>query len=109
MGVLAVAMALPYTHATHGHIGVELLVRRLPPRRQACIDLVTGLFSLALFSVAAWRMAVYGLNLKAAGEVSVNLGLPEYLIVIVVAFAFLVLSAVIVTGWLETWKVVLRK
>lgn len=109
MGVMAVALALPHTHATHGHIGVELLVRRMPRKRQALIDLCTGLVSLCLFAVAAWRMAVYGFNLKASGEVSMNLELPEYLIVLVVALSFFVLCAVIITTVVDAWRQVRPK
>jgi len=108
MGVMAVALALPYTHATRGHIGVELLVRRFSRRRQAMIDVCTGLISLALFVVAAWRMAVYGFRLKASGEVSMNLELPEYLIVLLVAASFFVLCAVILSGVRDAWRQVKR-
>ncbi len=109
MGVMAVALALPYTHATRGHIGVELLVRRISRRHQALVDLCTGLISLALFAVAAWRMAVYGLRLQASGEVSMNLELPEYLVVLLVAFSFLVLCAVILTNVKDAWRQVRRQ
>lgn len=98
MGVLAVALSLPFTHATNGHIGVELFVRRLSPRAQKVIDILTGLMGFALFAVVAWRMVVHGINLKQAGEVSINLQLPEYLIVFVVAACCIVLSAVIIKG-----------
>ena len=51
MATLAVVMALPYTHQVQGHIGVEILVRLLPERTQAIIDICTGILSLALFAV----------------------------------------------------------
>lgn len=98
MGVLVVAMALPFTHATNGHIGVELLVRRMSEKNQARLDICTNLLSLALFAVAAWRMVVYGIGLKQSGEVSINLQLPEYLIIFAVAVCFMVVALVIFKG-----------
>ncbi|RJQ67898.1 MAG: TRAP transporter small permease [Desulfobacteraceae bacterium] len=101
MGVLAVAFALPHTHESNGHIGVELFVRKLPPRKRACIDLCTAVLSCVLFALVSWRMVLFGLNLMRSGEVSMNLKLPEYGIVFVVALCFLVLSATIIKGVIE--------
>lgn len=103
MGALAVAFALPFTHQTNGHIGVELVVRRLTLKTRLIIHILTGLAGLALFGVVAWRMWVYGLNLKQAGEVSMNLQLPEYLIVLAVAACFFVLTIVIFRGVIEAF------
>lgn len=98
MGVLAAAMALPFTHEARGHIGVELFVRRMPEKRRVLIDILTGIAGFVLFIVVAWRMTLYAISLKQSGEVSMNLELPEYVIVFVVAGCFLVLSAVIAKG-----------
>jgi TRAP-type C4-dicarboxylate transport system permease small subunit len=103
MGVLVVAFALPFTHQTNGHIGVELVVRRLSLRSRLMIHIFTGLVSFALFAVVAWRMVIYGLNLRQSGEVSMNLQLPEYLIVLMVAVCFMVLTATILRGVIEAF------
>jgi TRAP-type C4-dicarboxylate transport system permease small subunit len=96
MAVLAVAMALPYTHKVDGHIGVEIVVRLLPQRARLVIDIATGVACLLLSVVVAWRMGLYARTLQESGEVSMNLELPEYAVVYVVAFSMLVLSVVIV-------------
>ncbi len=101
LGVLAAAMALPFTHETRGHIGVEFFVVRMSGKRRQIIDVCTGIISFALFVVVAWRMVLYGISLKQSGEVSMNLELPEYLIIFAVAGCFLVLSAVIAKGVVE--------
>ena len=92
MATLTVVMALPYTHQENGHIGVELVVRRLSEKTQTIIDISTGVLSLALFAVVTWRMMVYALTMQESGEVSMNLELPEHLIVYVAAFCFLVFT-----------------
>jgi TRAP-type C4-dicarboxylate transport system permease small subunit len=96
MATLAVALALPYTHHVKGHIGVEILVRRYSKRTQHVIDLVTGILSLVLFSIVTWRMAVYAHEMQLSGEVSMNLELPEYLVIYTVSFCFMVFALIIV-------------
>jgi TRAP-type C4-dicarboxylate transport system permease small subunit len=95
MATLAVAMALPYTHRIKGHIGVEILVRKLSQRTQRIVDICTGLLSLALFGIVAWRMAVYARTMQQSGEVSMNLELPEYMVIYLVAFCFALFTLII--------------
>jgi TRAP-type C4-dicarboxylate transport system permease small subunit len=101
MGVLAVAFSLPFTHETNGHIGVEILMRRCSSRVQKLVGVVTGLLGFVLFALVAWRMGVHAHGLKQAGEVSINLQLPEYLVVWVVAGCCLVLAGVILKGVID--------
>lgn len=103
MGVLAVAFSLPFTHATNGHIGVELLMRRLSSRTQQIMETITGLLGCVLFCLVAWRMGVHALHLKQSGEVSINLQLPEYLVVGVVALCGIVLAATILKGVIDRY------
>ncbi|MGB5987447.1 MAG: TRAP transporter small permease [Desulfobacterales bacterium] len=88
MGAVAVAMSLPYTHAAKGHIGVEIVINRLPRTLRTTIELLTGLLSMVLFGTVTWKMFEYSIKMKASGEVSMNLGLPEYLVIGVVGIGF---------------------
>lgn len=90
MATMTVAFALPYTHQEKGHIGVELLVQTLSSKTQRLIDIVTGILSLGLFILVTWRMIVYGQTMQKSGEVSMNLELPEYIIIYMVAFCFFI-------------------
>lgn len=101
MATLSVAMALPYTHHVQGHIGVEILVRLLKPRTQAVIDLITHILSLLLAALITWRMFLYAGTMKRSGTVSMNLELPEYVIIYVVAVCFVVFSGTIVSSIIE--------
>jgi len=89
---MTVAFALPYTHQEKGHIGVELLVQTLSPKTQRLIDITTGILSLGLFILVTWRMIVYGQTMQKSGEVSMNLELPEYIIIYMVALCFLIFT-----------------
>ncbi|MBI5063944.1 MAG: TRAP transporter small permease [Desulfatitalea sp.] len=101
MGVLAVALSLPFTHETNGHIGVELLMRRFSSRTQKLMETITGLLGFVLFAMVAWRMGVHALNLKQSGEVSINLQLPEYIVVWAVAVCCIVLAVTILKGVIQ--------
>jgi len=90
LATLTVAMSLPYTHQMKGHIGVEILVRTFSEKTQAIIEVCTGVLSLVLFGIITWRMAVYAHTIQASGEVSMNLEFPEYTIIYIVAFCFLI-------------------
>lgn len=92
MATLAVVMALPYTHQVNGHIGVELFVRLLSEKTQTKIDICTGILSLGLFSLVTWRMIIYAHTMQESGEVSMNLELPEHLIIYVTALCLLVFT-----------------
>lgn len=90
LGIVVVGFALPYAHEQKSHIGVEIFVRRLPRGPRRAVKLVTDTVTLALVAVIAWRMALYAHTQSQSGEVSMNLELPDYLIIYVLAFGFLV-------------------
>ena len=95
MATLAVVMAMPYTHQVQGHIGVEILVRLLSDKTQTIIDICTGIISLILFAIVSWRMAVYARTMQDSGEVSMNLELPEHVIIYLTAFCLVVFTLII--------------
>ena len=95
MATLAVVMAMPYTHQVQGHIGVEILVRLFSEKTQTIIDICTGLISLVLFAVVTWRMTIYANTMKESGEVSMNLELPEHLVIYMTSFCLLVFTLII--------------
>ena len=109
MGVFGVVFSLPFTHETKGHIGVELFVAKLPRKTRALIDVCTGFFSFLFFGLVTWRMFDYAWKMMESGEVSMNLELPEYLTIVVVAFCVVVFSLIIVKGLVENFGEMRRK
>ena len=95
MATMAVAMALPYTDNIKGHVGVEIIVRMFSERTQAVIDLCTRMLSLGLFGLVTWRMVLYAHTMQESGEVSISLELPEYLVIYITSFCFLIFALVI--------------
>jgi len=109
LGTFAVAMALPLTHELKGHIGVEIVVTKLSRKTRAFIDLCTSLLSLGLFGLVSWQMYDYSWKFKESGEVSMNLELPEYLIIMVVACSFVVFTIYILKDIVENFKILRTK
>jgi len=95
MATLAVVMAMPYTHQVQGHIGVEIVVRLFSEKTQIIIDICTGIISLMLFAIVTWRMTIYANTMQESGEVSMNLELPEHLVIYVTAFCLLIFTLMI--------------
>jgi TRAP-type C4-dicarboxylate transport system permease small subunit len=92
MAVVAVAGSLPFTHVTGGHASVDMIIRRLPARVRGTVDSITCLFCVALFAIIAWQSYLYAMTMKNAGEVSMTLGFPTYIIVFCTAAGFLALA-----------------
>lgn len=90
LNVIAVAAALPFVHMNSGHIGVEILFRFFSEKTRALIDTLTGVLTLSLYGIVSWQMFVYAAEMKASGEVSMNLQLPEYLVIYIVAVCFVI-------------------
>jgi TRAP-type C4-dicarboxylate transport system permease small subunit len=104
MATLAVVMAMPYTHQVQGHIGVEILVRLLSEKTQTIIDICTGIISLILFAIVSWRMAVYARTMQDSGEVSMNLELPEHVIIYLTAFCLVVFTLIILKDIIANFR-----
>ena len=93
LAVVVTAAALPYTHKVNGHVGVEILVGRLSQKGQLRLDLATRTLSLILFGLIAWQMFCYAGDMKATGEVSMDLEFPLYTIIYLLALGLLAFSA----------------
>jgi TRAP-type C4-dicarboxylate transport system permease small subunit len=95
LAAITVAAALPYTHKLEGHVGVEILVRLLPPKKQIWLKIITQSLTLFLFCLITWQMFLYAMELDKTGEISMNLQFPIHYIVYLIAVGILVFSATI--------------
>jgi TRAP-type C4-dicarboxylate transport system permease small subunit len=79
-------------------------VRLLSEKTQTIIDICTGILSLVLFAVVSWRMAVYARTMLESGEVSMNLELPEHVIIYLTAFCLVVFTLIILKDIINNFK-----
>lgn len=91
LAVMTAIMSLAYTHKEKGHIGVEILVRNFSKHTQDGIEIFTHVIGAVLSGVITWRMFLYAGTIRRSGEVSMNLELPEHIIIYVASFCFFVL------------------
>jgi len=87
LGSVAVAFAMAHTSVEKGHVAVSIVVRLLPKKVQAFINVITTLFGLFFFIILAWQSVIYAGDLHASGEVSATLMLPFYPFVYGIGFA----------------------
>lgn len=78
MLVFLVFCGLAYTDLRNGHVTVDVVVERFPPRLQGVFDGIAALLGTGLWAVIGWRSAVQAEKVRVAGEVSSNLVLPIY-------------------------------
>lgn len=109
LAALALACSLPYTHVVRGHVGVDMLLRRLPRRIQRLVRLTTSMIAATLFAVITWRTLIYAAELKVSGEVSMTLEFPSYLLVYFIGFAFAVLSLAALKDLAGLWTKAVRR
>ncbi len=109
MGAIAIACSLPFTHQERGHIGVELFIRKLPRKVRLIIELCTELLSLALFILVSWRMFLFSISMEESGELSMNLQLPEYAVVFILACGFVIFVLVIINSIFQTLSKLRKK
>jgi TRAP-type C4-dicarboxylate transport system permease small subunit len=86
LGVVVTGFAIAYTQVLRGHIRVEFVVMRLPPRAQAALAAFIWFLSFVLFAMLAWQSVEYGLSLQAKGTVSMTQRIPFYPFVHAIAF-----------------------
>ncbi len=95
LAALAMGAAMPYAHAVHAHVGVDMLVKELSPKKQAMIDTITNILAFFLFFLMGWQSWLYALDLKNSGQVTMTLQLPNYYIVFFLSICFFAFCAVI--------------
>jgi len=102
MAALVAAAALPDTHARKRHIGVEIITERLSRKTRLLVELGRDLVAFVIFAIVAWRMFILASNVRDSGEMSMNLGAPEYLVMAAVGCGFLFLAGAIIKTLIAT-------
>lgn len=78
MGAVAVSFAMAHTSVKKGHVSVSFLVRLLPQRTQALIEIITHSLGFIFFALLSWQSVMFGNDLITRGDVSLTLQLPYY-------------------------------
>ena len=89
-----VLAALPYCQMVRGHVAVDLLAARLPPRLSGWLAVAGDLLFTAIAGLLAWRATLGAADIRAAGQTSMILGLPSWWGYAVSAICLMLLTVV---------------
>jgi TRAP-type C4-dicarboxylate transport system permease small subunit len=101
MMALIVPFALTITAFEKAHIGVELVVDRLPKRLRAGVACVTSLMVFTLYGLITWQSLLYIFEQHDSGMTSAVLLIPQYPFVASLTAAFALLSLITLMHFLE--------
>jgi TRAP-type transport system small permease protein len=68
MLAIIILLSAAYTQQVKGHVSVDFLTSRFPPRVQRTLQVLTTLLSLAIITIVVWQGFVLGLEEKAVTD-----------------------------------------
>ena len=108
LGAVFAAFSLGYTSVNRGHIAVDFIVQKLPPRAQTIVDGINALICAVLFGLLARQSMHYAADLKSFGEVSMTLQMPVYPFVYGIAAGCWLLVLVLAVRTLKNLAITLK-
>lgn len=91
---ICVACFLPYCQVQRGHVIVDFFTLKASARTRAVLDGIAAVLLALCAAVIAWRMLVGLIDVRAANESSMLLGVPIWWAYCPMVAAFALLSAV---------------
>lgn len=94
--VCVAAAALAYGQIRKGHIRVDLITGRLPPRARAILDAIAYLFCLFGSALITWQTSVRAVTYMFAtrGNLTETLSIPFFPFMFILALGFFLLAIV---------------
>ncbi len=103
MGLL-IYLGVARTTFTNGHIRVDVVTQLLPPKIRSALDLAVHVLSFATVVLICWRLWVQALEQTAELNVTQNLGLPVWLIGLMMAACSLMLVVGMLVRLILSWQ-----
>ncbi|MBW2137215.1 MAG: TRAP transporter small permease [Deltaproteobacteria bacterium] len=101
MMAVLVPFGLAYCAREKGHIGVDLVVERLPRRFQLILGCVTTFATFAFFLLVTWQNFFYILEFYGSKQTSAVLLIPRYPFVAMAALAFAILTLILLLQFFQ--------
>lgn len=98
---VTIAFGLGYTQVHRGYVDIEAVVERLPLRLQRSLKLVILLVSAVFFSLVAWQVTLYGLNVMKSGSLSETLWVPYYPLIFTLSIGFTGLTMALLVDFIK--------
>jgi C4-dicarboxylate transporter DctM subunit len=91
---ILVGWGFAYTATKKGHVVIDVITAKFPPKTRIYINAINGIFSLIMGALITWQIALYGYMMQLSTITSSVLRTPVYPFIYAVAFGFLVLCIV---------------
>ncbi len=93
--------AIAWAAVKQRHIKVDLIMSRFPPRAQTIVDCITCLFSIGIYVIITWRLAMEGIDLQQLNLISAFLDVPKYPFYFIAALGAALLTLVTITTLIQ--------
>jgi TRAP-type C4-dicarboxylate transport system permease small subunit len=107
-GAVTIAAALPYTTALKGHVAIEYFFHKLSRRGRIILDFFLRMLCIGLFGFSAWKLVLYGHQMKLAGQVTQTLQLPLFWLPYLIAVSFVIVLLVILYNLMHPGKEMIK-
>jgi len=77
-GAIIIGFSLPFTSMMKGHVNVDFLTQKLPPKGRKIFSFVTKCLGIILFLIIGWNLFILGMDFQKVGEVTPTRHLPIY-------------------------------
>ncbi|PKN71545.1 MAG: hypothetical protein CVU54_00550 [Deltaproteobacteria bacterium HGW-Deltaproteobacteria-12] len=104
MMVAIVYFSLAAGELKERNVNVDLLVSRLSLKSQKIIDAVVKTIGFILYCLIAYAVFGYAALMKSSGEVSLDLLLPKYPLIYIVALSLIPFSLVLLSRMIVAWQ-----
>ncbi|MGE0716127.1 MAG: TRAP transporter small permease [Alphaproteobacteria bacterium] len=94
---VAISLFMPWCALARGHVIVDIATEGAPRAVRAALDVAGSLLLALAMALLAWRMALGGVELRAAGDESMVLRLPTWIgfVVAVPCFGLAAMTALV--------------
>jgi len=92
---VGIGLALAYCAFQNGHIAVDFIIERFPPKMQAFIDIFTNIIALGFWTLSAWYVAQYAMMMMEKNMVTPTTQIPLAPVVFLIACGLWALSMVV--------------
>ena len=94
------------------NVNIDLLVNRLSLKSRAIIDVIVKILGFFLYCFITFAAFGYAALMKSSGEVSLDLWLPKYPFIYIVAVTLILFCVVLffrmIVAWQEMWRLWIR-
>lgn len=99
-GAFVIGFAVPRTSWDKTHVSVDILVERIPERKDI-FDLSTRAIAIFFFAVLAWHLTKMGTGFLKTGDSTLTLALPLYPIAFALGFCCFIQCLVLLSDMVK--------